>query len=121
MWTDDGRERKRERRCGTCNEGVVETVEHVLMQCEAFREERDEWWRGVREVVGEGWEGWEGFPPFELMLGRRGPGVSDEGRLACWVASASLCAKLWSKRSDLKYGQRPNRLESKTHRVTAPT
>ena len=54
MWTDDGRERKRERRCGTCNEGVVETVEHVLMQCEAFREERDEWWRGVREVVGGG-------------------------------------------------------------------
>lgn len=122
VWAEDGTERTRGTTCGTCTLGVVETAEHVLMECAAFQEERGEWWTVVRGVLGEEWRGLEGFPPFDLVLGRRVPGMSDEGRLACWVASACLCAKLWSKRSDLKYGQQPlNRLESKTPRVKAKT
>ena len=121
VWAEDGTERKRVVVCGLCERGVEETVEHVLIECEAFEEEREEWRRAMEGELGVGWSERVGFPPFELMLGRRVPGLGAEGRLTCWVASACLCAKLWSKRADLKYGQRPNRLESMTHRVTAPT
>ena len=116
MWAEDGTERKRVVTCGSCERGVEETVEHVLVECVAFEEEREEW----RRSVGEDWSERVGFSPFDLMLGRV-PGLSAEGRLTCWVASAGLCAKLWSKRANLKYGQRPDRLESMTLRVTAPT
>ena len=93
----------------------METAEHVLMECEAFREEREEWWEVVRGVLGEGWSGApEGVSAFDLALGRRVPGLSEEGRLTCWVASAGLCARVWSARSDLKYGRRTYRLESRT-------
>ena len=121
VWAEDGTERKRVVVCGLCERGVEETVEHVLIECEAFEEEREEWRRAMEGELGVGWSERVGFPPFELMLGRRVPGLGAEGRLTCWVASTCLCAKLWSKRADLKYGQRPNRLESMTHRVTAPT
>jgi hypothetical protein len=68
VWAEDGTERKRVTTCGTCTMGVVETAEHVLMGCEAFQEERGEWWTVVRGVLGEEWRGLEGFPPFDLVL-----------------------------------------------------
>lgn len=121
VWAEDGTERKRDKSCVSCETGVVETAEHVLMECEAFREEREQWWEEVRGVLGEGWSGAEGFSSFDLVLGRRVPGLSEEGRLTCWVASAGLCARVWSARSDLKYGQRSSRLESKTFGLRQPT
>ena len=110
VWARDGSEKKRDASCMFCEEGVVETAEHVLMECRAFRGVREEWWEVVRGVMGEGWSGApEGVSAFDLALGRRVPGLSEEGRLACWVASAGLCARVWSARSDLKYGRRPYR------------
>lgn len=120
VWARDGSEKKRDASCVSCTTGVVETAEHVLMECVAFEEEREAWWEVVREVLGEGWSGApEGVSAFDLVLGRRVPGMSEEGRLACWVASAGLCARVWSARADLKFGRRPSSLGVKDLRVKA--
>jgi hypothetical protein len=111
VWDDDGVERKKRGECKVCKEGCVETLQHMLIECAAFREMREKWWSVVRSVVGIGSdvrvlsEEVCGFNPLELMLGWKHPKLSEDDGLRVLVASTCLFAKLWSTRADLLYGQ----------------
>ena len=102
--------------CLACDKGVVETLEHVLVECEAYERVREEWWRVVREVGGVG--GVQ-FNPVKAMLGRVS-GMSDDGRLRVAVASTRLFVKLWSERTNRLYGQWGEPLGVKDVNVMTP-
>ena len=81
IWEDDGSERKKNAICRACSVGSVETLQHMLVECDAYGEAREEWLASFRKegIVG-------GSSLLELMLGWRHPGLSVDGRLRMLAA-----------------------------------
>ena len=53
--------------CKSCDKKVVETVRHLLIECEAYRDVREVWWKRVEEVVRKVL-GWVEADPLKLMF-----------------------------------------------------
>ena len=91
--------------CKVCKEGVVETIKHVLLECEAYRVERDEWEKSVKCVVSSV-PGWAQADPMKLMLGWSQPNDSFRERAIMLRASSRFLAALWGARATMIHGPR---------------
>lgn len=86
--------------CGACQGNVLETVWHVLMECEGYEEERRKWAGRVGSAVGLE-EGGELVDPFKLMLGMKCPGMGEEEVVKVFAASSRLFVEVWEKRATI--------------------
>lgn len=91
--------------CKTCDGGQVETLRHVLLECEAFSKEREEWRRRVEEVVREV-TGWVDTDPMKLMLGWRGPDVGFKENAIMTCSSSWFFETLWKARTTMIHDPR---------------
>jgi hypothetical protein len=97
--------------CKVCNTGSEENIEHVLLECSGYAEDRKQWEETVDSIKVQDservkvQESFSVFNPLILML-RGAPELSIEGRLRLQVASTRFFVQLWSKRSTYLYGRR---------------
>ena len=105
VWEDDGTEKKRSGVCRACSSGIVESIEHVLVECQEYSDIRLECVSAIADVLGVG-SACVGPNLLDLLLGGKLLSLSDDGRLRVLAASTRFFVALWSARTIKIHGQR---------------
>ena len=93
--------------CKTCENGIVESVRHVVMECEAFAVMRMGWREKVAGII-ENVPGLAHADPLKLILGWRNPNIDFKQSARILCASSWLLANLWETRANMIHGPREN-------------